>query len=357
MRCKKVNPETLALTLLLLLQLFSSAVISFDPPKDKDYKREFNYYPGTVVRIVVSNDLQGLKKPNAGFVCTGWGKVWRKSMPGDRYVYKFKYDGRARESFHHCHLRSNLGFINFRVSIHPDITAYCGRDYVCNYSIRREGLLYKPRNQLFPWQPWPRRARSLSGGDHKKSGGGVAVVILKTLACWFLAMQVISVPADAIVPGEVEFSILIKNEMYGLKRPTVVYQCRSPKKVFRWHKSVPKSEFSWDFNVPPFGTAVVVHRCHFRSSQGTADVEIKTISMTAMLCGGHLCKYVIKPNGIYFVGYETYYPHNIFLRFLELVRPVEKLVEPWKAWSPKQLEALRPKRGRDKDDDDDKHDD
>ncbi|CAN8252324.1 unnamed protein product [Cochlearia groenlandica] len=181
-------------------------------------------------------------------------------------------------------------------------------------------------------------------------------IINKTLL-WCLVLQAIVHQGYSII-GDVSFTLLMKNEMYGLKRPSVVYRCKSSEKSLRWHKSFPKTEFSWDFDVPPFGNGVVIHRCHFMSSQGTADVEIKTLSMTSMLCGGHLCKYVIRPNGIYFVGFETYYPHNILLRFLELVRPVDKLVEPWKAWSPRQLKALRAERNSTMSDDDkDDHDD
>lgn len=164
-------------------------------------------------------------------------------------------------------------------------------------------------------------------------------VAIKALV-WCLVLQSIIFQGNSIV-GDVGFTLMMKNEMYGLKRPSVVYRCKSSGKSLRWHVSIPHAEFAWDFEVPPFGTGVVIHHCEFQSSQGTANVEIKTLSMTSMLCGGHLCKYVIRPNGVYFVGFETYYPHNILLRFLELVRPVDKLVEPWKAWSPRQLKALR----------------
>ncbi|CAN8277217.1 unnamed protein product [Cochlearia groenlandica] len=186
-------------------------------------------------------------------------------------------------------------------------------------------------------------------------------VVYKTLV-WFLVLQAIIFRANSIV-GDVSFELLMKNEMYGLKRPSVMYRCKSSERSLRWHRSFPKSEFAWEFDVPPFGTGVVIHQCQFMSSQGTADVEIKTLSMTSMLCGGHVCKYVIRPNGIYFVGFETYYPHNVLLRFLEFVRPVEMLVEPWKAWSPRQLKALRDERKavvsknvKDDDDDDDDKD-
>ncbi|KAL1212705.1 hypothetical protein V5N11_021260 [Cardamine amara subsp. amara] len=168
---------------------------------------------------------------------------------------------------------------------------------------------------------------------------GEISIAIKALI-WYLVMQVIVFQGNAVV-GDVGFTLMMKNEMYGLKRPSVLYRCKSSDKSLRWHISLPQADFSWDFEVPPFGNGVVIHTCEFRSSQGTAEVAIKTLSMTSMLCGGHLCKYVVRPNGVYFVGFELYYPHNIFLRFIELVRPVDKLIEPWKAWSPRQLKALR----------------
>ncbi|CAH8363181.1 unnamed protein product [Eruca vesicaria subsp. sativa] len=183
--------------------------------------------------------------------------------------------------------------------------------------------------------------------------------VAKRVIAWCLVLQAIIIQGDSVESGDVSFSIQLKNEMYGLKRPTVVYRCKSSEKSLRWHQSYMKTEFTWDFQVPPFGNGVVIHQCHFLSSQGTADVIIKTLSMTSILCGGHVCKYVIRPNGIYFVGYETYYPHNIFLRFVELVRPVNKLVEPWKAWSPRQLKELQAERNRTRlvDDEDDAKED
>ena len=175
----------------------------------------------------------------------------------------------------------------------------------------------------------------------------------KKAIVWCLVLQALIIQGDSIESGDVSFSIMLRNEMYGLRRPLVVYRCKSSGKSLRWHQSYRKQEFTWDFEVPPFGNGVVIHQCHFMSSQGTADVIIKTLSMTSILCGGHVCKYVIGPNGIYFVGFETYYPHNIFLRFVELVRPVVKLVEPWKAWSPRQLKEFRAERNRTRSEDDD----
>lgn len=162
---------------------------------------------------------------------------------------------------------------------------------------------------------------------------------MKTLVTWCLVFQVIIRIGNSAERGDVDFSILIKNEMYNFQTPSVFYHCQSSAKDIGWHKSVPSSEFHWKFEVPQFGNGVMIHNCQFRSSVGTANVAIKTLSTTAILCDGQICTYAIRPNGIYFIGYELYSP--FFGGFFELSRPVEKLVEPWKPWSPEQLKALR----------------
>ncbi|AED93522.2 Plant self-incompatibility protein S1 family [Arabidopsis thaliana] len=340
----------------------------------KDYKSEYKVNPDTVTHIVVSNELYGLKKGNAGFVCSHGPKKWRQSKPGDRYILlKFKhnvhvtvvsYAGRSHfvttelkirngmqglkrpEIVYHCQaINSGLDY-GWRRALRPpfghsfhvlleggqkleeEIHRCHFRKACAVHEVTPEGIMFDGKEwnfeerypRLIPkkyleakWKPWPRRTSRSSGGQ--ASGRRSS--------------------------GDVGFTLMMKNEMFGLKRPSVLYRCKAYDKSLRWHVSIPTAEFTWDFEVPPFGTGVVIHRCEFKSSQGTADVEIKTLSMTSTLCGGHLCKYVIRPNGVYFVGFETYYPHNIFLRFLEFVRPVDKLVEPWKAWSPRQLKALR----------------
>lgn len=161
---------------------------------------------------------------------------------------------------------------------------------------------------------------------------------MKTLVTWCLVLQVIILHGNSAETGDVDFTLLIKNEMYNFKKPAVFYHCQSSKKDIGWHKSVPSSEFSWNFEVPQFGNGVMIHNCEFRSRIGTANIEINTLSTTAILCDGQICKYAIRRNGIYFIGYELYYPYGMFF---ELSRPVEKLVEPWKPWSPHQLKALR----------------
>ncbi|XP_010424065.1 PREDICTED: uncharacterized protein LOC104709097 [Camelina sativa] len=179
---------------------------------------------------------------------------------------------------------------------------------------------------------------------------------MKILAILCLVSQVIIPTVNSADKGGVYFSILIKNEMYHVKKPSVFYNCRSPKKDIGWRKSFPSTDFEWEFKVPQFGNGVMVHKCRFRSSLGTANVEIRTLSTTAMLCDGQTCTYAIRPDGIYFIGYELYSPHAIFGRYFEFSRPVEKLVEPWKPWSPQQLKVMHgrvhPEPDSDEEDDD-----
>ncbi|WZZ84865.1 hypothetical protein YC2023_113444 [Brassica napus] len=138
----KMNPKTIVTNLLLLLLLqisnFSIVVFSLERLYRKPYKSEFSIRPSTVTRIVVANELWGLKNGNAGFVCAHGPKVWRKSNPGDRYiVIEFEHTGITRYKFVHCHLRSSRG---------------------------KDGVYYKPEKKLFPWLPFP---RSKNGGHAK----------------------------------------------------------------------------------------------------------------------------------------------------------------------------------------------
>ncbi|KAL0718165.1 hypothetical protein Bca4012_067487 [Brassica carinata] len=335
----KMNPKTIVTNLLLLLLLqisnFSTVVFSLERIYTKPYKSEYSIQPGTVTRIVVHNELGGLKKGNAGFVCAHGPKVWRKSKPGDRYVVTMvSYAGRSHFVTTELNIRNEMQGLK-----RPEIVYHC--------QAINSGLEYGWRRAKKP--PLGHTFHVLLEGGQKLEE--------EIHRCHFRSVLAFIIQGDSIEGGDVSFSIRLKNEMYGLKRPKVVYRCKSSEKSLRWHQSYRKTEFTWDFEVPPFGNGVVIHQCHFMSSQGTADVIIKTLSMTSFLCGGHVCKYVIRPNGIYFVGFETYYPHNVFLRFVELVRPVVKLVEPWKAWSPRQLKELRAERNRTRSEDDKEYDD
>ncbi|KAL1212707.1 hypothetical protein V5N11_021262 [Cardamine amara subsp. amara] len=161
-----MNPKTIVTNLLLLLLLqisrFSTIVLSIgDAYYRKDYNQEFSIRPGTVTNIVVSNELYGLKKGNAGFVCAHGPKIWRKSKPGDRYnVLRFENTGKLRYKFIDCHLRSNLGYVNFPIYVHPDTTAYCYPSFVCTYNIRKDGVHYKHEKKFYPWQKYPPRSKA-----------------------------------------------------------------------------------------------------------------------------------------------------------------------------------------------------
>ncbi|CAH8363165.1 unnamed protein product [Eruca vesicaria subsp. sativa] len=164
-----MNPKTIVTNLLLLLlqiSNFSTVVFSFQQVYRKPYKSEFSIRPSTVTSIIVVNELYGVKKGNAGFVCAHGPKVWRKSKPGDRYVViEFKDTGITRYKFLHCHLRSSLGYVNVPISIHPDTSAMCYPTYTCHYIIREDGVYYKPEKKLFPWLPFPRS----KSGRHPKA--------------------------------------------------------------------------------------------------------------------------------------------------------------------------------------------
>lgn len=156
-----MNPNTIVKNLLLFLLLqissFSIVIFSMEQLYRKPYKSEYSIRPNTVTRIVVSNELWGLRKGNAGFICAHGPKVWRKSNPGDRYVViEFQHTGLTRYKFVHCHLRSSRGYVNIPVNIHPDTAAMCYPSYICRYSIRKDGVYYKPEKKLLPWLPFPR---------------------------------------------------------------------------------------------------------------------------------------------------------------------------------------------------------
>ncbi|ESQ45965.1 hypothetical protein EUTSA_v10011134mg [Eutrema salsugineum] len=153
-----MNPKTLVTNFLIILLVqisnLSLVVNSLQAYHKKNERREFSVKPNAIVRIVISNDLFGVENNgNAGFVCTNGNKVWRKSKPGDRFVvYQFKYDGKRRQGFTHCHLRSNFGFVNFPVNINPDTSAYCYPSYICGYSVQKNGVFYKPEKKLYRWK-------------------------------------------------------------------------------------------------------------------------------------------------------------------------------------------------------------
>ncbi|XP_010493865.1 PREDICTED: uncharacterized protein LOC104771089 [Camelina sativa] len=156
-----MNPKTLVMNLLLLLLLqisyFSTIVLSLRA-YHKKYKEEYTVRPNTVTHVVISNELYDLKKGNAGFVCSHGPKIWRQSKPGERYaMIRFKNDGKQRYMVTNCHVRSNRGFVNFHIFLQPDYSANCYPSYICKYTIRKDGVHYKPTNKLYRWSQFPRR--------------------------------------------------------------------------------------------------------------------------------------------------------------------------------------------------------
>lgn len=160
-----MNPKTLVISLLLLLLLqilnFSTIVLSMQTKYRKDYKSEYTVKPSTVTHVIVSNELYGLKKGNAGFVCAHGPKVWRQSKPGDRYLLlRFEHNGIVRYKSTNCHIRSNRGFVNFPLFMQPDFSANCYPSYICKYTIRKDGVHFKHDNKFYPWRQFPRRRSS-----------------------------------------------------------------------------------------------------------------------------------------------------------------------------------------------------
>ncbi|XP_010536275.1 PREDICTED: uncharacterized protein LOC104811312 [Tarenaya hassleriana] len=132
---------------------------------------------GTQVIVEAINELQGIKRPKAGFHCVGSKKLWTKSLPGDRFFAKFLFyriNPKARW-VHRCHFRSNLGYANVNIVVTPALGRSCP-DYRCILAIRKEGLLMKDTKELTPWNPWPRRLRQPfnpggSGRGRARQGG------------------------------------------------------------------------------------------------------------------------------------------------------------------------------------------
>ncbi|XP_010536192.1 PREDICTED: uncharacterized protein LOC104811241 [Tarenaya hassleriana] len=166
-------------------------------------------------------------------------------------------------------------------------------------------------------------------------------LLIKTLVSCLVLQAIATTGKSGSTPKNVDFAIRIRNEMHGTNRTTVFYHCWSAEKDYGWHKSFPAAEFSWHFDVLPYGNGVKIHSCEFRSSEGSINIEIETMSTTAMLCDGHVCVYAVRSDGVYFLGYELYYPSHAFGRYFEMLRPVEKIIEPWKPWSPHQIRVLR----------------
>ncbi|KAL1212708.1 hypothetical protein V5N11_021263 [Cardamine amara subsp. amara] len=122
------------------------------------YSSDFELKDGTNVIFEAINELKGIKKPKAGFMCNNGRRTWTRSLPGDVFYAKFffyRVNPNAKV-IQHCHFRSNLGYANVIIEITPALGRKCP-GYRCVLAIRREGLLMKDTNEVFPWTPWPHR--------------------------------------------------------------------------------------------------------------------------------------------------------------------------------------------------------
>ncbi|KAG2303356.1 hypothetical protein Bca52824_032007 [Brassica carinata] len=119
----------------------------------------------------------------------------------------------------------------------------------------------------------------------------------------------------------------IRNEMKGLKRQEIVYFCQAINSglEYGWRRAK-KTPLGHTFHVLLEGGQKLeeeIHRCHFRSVRGTADVDIRMTAIDAEICNyKRACAvHEVTPEGIIFDGkewdFEERYPRLIPRRYLE----------------------------------------
>ncbi|KAL0792417.1 hypothetical protein Bca101_063794 [Brassica carinata] len=119
----------------------------------------------------------------------------------------------------------------------------------------------------------------------------------------------------------------IRNEMKGLKRQEIVYFCQAINSglEYGWRRAK-KPPLGHTFHVLLEGGQKLeeeIHRCHFRSVRGTADVDIRMTAIDAEICNDKRACAVheVTPEGIIFDGkewdFEERYPRLIPRRYLE----------------------------------------
>ncbi|KAF8099346.1 hypothetical protein N665_0245s0024 [Sinapis alba] len=101
---------------------------------------------------------------------------------------------------------------------------------------------------------------------------------IRTTLAWFLATQV-TVFSYALRSHFVTTELNIRNEMKGLKRPEIVYHCEAINSGlgYGWRRAQ-KPPLGHTFHVLLEGGPKLeeeIHRCHFRSVLGEADVDIR----------------------------------------------------------------------------------
>ncbi|CAA7017228.1 unnamed protein product [Microthlaspi erraticum] len=154
---------------------------------------------------------------------------------------------------------------------------------------------------------------------------------IRSLA-WFLVVNV-TVVSYAMRSNFVTTEMKIRNGMEGIKRPEIVYHCKAIHSGldYGWRRAK-KPSLGHSFNILLEGGQKLeeeIHRCHFRSVFGTADVDISMTAIDAEICNykDECAVHEVTPEGIMFNGkewdFEERYPRLIPRKFLEA---------KWKPW-------------------------
>lgn len=154
---------------------------------------------------------------------------------------------------------------------------------------------------------------------------------IRTLA-WFLVVHV-TVVSYAGRSHFVTTELNIRNEMQGLKRQEIVYHCQSINSGldYGWRRAK-RPPFGHSFHVLLEGGQKLeeeIHRCHFRSVLGTANVDIGMTAIDAEICNYKKACAVhrVTPEGIMFDGKEWDFSE----RYPRLI-PRKYLEAKWKPW-------------------------
>ncbi|CAH2044457.1 unnamed protein product [Thlaspi arvense] len=149
---------------------------------------------------------------------------------------------------------------------------------------------------------------------------------------WFLVLDV-TVVSYAERSHFVTTELNIRNEMQGLKRSEIVYHCRAINSglEYGWRRAK-KPSLGHSFRVLLEGGQKLeeeIHRCHFRSVLGTADVDIRMTAIDAEICNykNGCAVHFVTPEGIVYDGKEW----NFDGRYPKLI-PRSYIEAKWKPW-------------------------
>lgn len=155
--------------------------------------------------------------------------------------------------------------------------------------------------------------------------------LIRTLV-WLLVVHV-TVVSYAGRSHFVTTELKIRNGMQGLKRPEIVYHCHAINSGldYGWRRAT-RPPLGHSFHVLLEGGEKLeeeIHRCHFRSVLGTADVDIRMTAIDAEICNfKKACAiHEVTPEGITFDGKEW----NFEERYPRLI-PKKYLEAKWKPW-------------------------